>query len=123
MKLSLIATTFTELSSNLEEYTLIHIPFYYDDDDNMYNKTDYERDDDLQDKKYAFSCMYHGDENVEEVFWTVNYSNGTVIEFLNENGTEFHEVTQYSCQISAQFDYVYSHRRKLNIHFLCSINH
>ena len=78
----------SELSRELEKYTLMHIPFYYDDEGNMHNKTE------NRSIMHTFSCEYHGDGNVDRVIWTVLSENGTDVELgINNNSVNFQEVT------------------------------
>ena len=66
----------------------MHIPFYYDDEGNMYNKTE------NRSIMHTFSCEYHGDGNVDRVIWTVLSENGTDVELgINNNSANFQEVT------------------------------
>ncbi|XP_063686582.1 uncharacterized protein LOC134820273 isoform X2 [Bolinopsis microptera] len=93
-KNSSVATIYVrEFSRYLDEFSLFHIPFHYDPangsmyDENAphnYNDTDSWVD------SHGFSCEYHGDDSVEDVFWSVVFWNGTVdAELLNNNETVF----------------------------------
>ncbi|KAL5267196.1 hypothetical protein ACHWQZ_G004291 [Mnemiopsis leidyi] len=102
LKDSLKAKLFVrEISEKLEKYSLFNIPFYYDDEGNMYddnrnnsvNNTDDnsgsdDKDDSVPDH-YTFFCEYMGDDNIGNVTWSVQDENGTDVDFMDNKDTEY----------------------------------
>ena len=89
-------TSFLEFSRYLDDFSLFHIPFHYDPaNGSMYDESSPHNynDTDSWEDSHGFSCEYHGDDSVDDVFWSVVFWNGTVdSNLLNDDETVFQKV-------------------------------
>ena len=72
---------------------MFNIPFYYDENGNMYDENKQNNSDNVDNvpDKYSFSCKYKGDANIRDVSWSVK-NNGTDVPFMNDTDTKFDKV-------------------------------